>query len=80
LEIFIPLLLGLCWLKSYILKTFINDLRIALSQIESSNELKKICRFAPLPCEFGAFSFWQEWDVHKIGGKLKRFPHLMCKN
>jgi hypothetical protein len=55
-------------------------LRIALSQIESSNELKKICRFAPLPCEFGAFSFWQEWDVHKIGGKLKRFPHLMCKN
>ncbi len=46
-----------------------NDLKIALSQIESSNVLKN---FAPLPCEFGAFSFWQEWDVHKVGGEIRK--------
>jgi hypothetical protein len=63
------MLLGLCWSNSYTLKTLMNDLKIALSQIESSNVLKN---FAPLPCEFGAFSFWQEWDVHKVGGEIRK--------
>jgi hypothetical protein len=32
-----------------------------------------VCQLKTLPCEFGGH-FWQEWDVHKIGGKLKGLP------
>ncbi len=38
-----------------------------------------VCKFVALPFEFDAFSFWWEWDVHKIGGKLEGFPQLMCR-
>jgi hypothetical protein len=37
--------------------------------------MKYVCRFVALPCEFGGFSFWQEWDVNKIGGKSKGLPN-----
>jgi hypothetical protein len=36
-----------------------------------------VCIFEALPYEFGGCSFWQEWNVHKIGGKLKGLPQLM---
>jgi hypothetical protein len=36
-----------------------------------------VCKFEALPCEFGGCSFWRDWDVHKIAGKLNRLPQLM---
>jgi hypothetical protein len=64
-----------------------NDLRLAFSQIGSSYilfeftcifvKMNCVCKFEALPYEFGGCSFWQEWDMHKIGGKLERFPQLM---
>jgi hypothetical protein len=65
------MLLGLCWSNSYTLKTLMNDLKIALSQIESSNVLKN---FAPLPCEFGAFSFGKNGMCTKFGEIRKVSP------
>jgi hypothetical protein len=56
-----------------------NDFRLDFSQVGSFIKMDCVCRFVTLLCEFGAFSFWQKWDVHKIGGKLKRFHQLMCK-
>jgi hypothetical protein len=36
-----------------------------------------VCKFEELPCEFGGCSSWQEWDVHKVQGKLNGLPQLM---
>jgi hypothetical protein len=77
------MLLGFYWSRPYVFKTLINDLKLGFSQIGSFDVLKEfkncICKFIALLCEFGAFSFWWEWDVHKIVGKLERFPQLMCR-
>jgi len=77
------MLFSLCWSSSYGLKTLMNDLTLILSQIKSFNILKLFCLYLckqnNLPCEFGAFGFWKEWDVLKIGWKLKGFPQLMCR-
>jgi len=83
------MLFDLYWSSPYAFKTLMNYLRLALSQIGSFDILKNfacivvrmnyVCRFVALLCEFDAFSFWRDWDVHKIGGKLKRFHQLMCR-
>jgi hypothetical protein len=39
--------------------------------------MKCVCGLEALPGEFGGCSFWWEWDVHKIGGKLEGIPQLM---
>ncbi len=39
-----------------------------------------VCKLKALPCEFGGCHFWQEWDVHKIGGGIKRASLINVKD
>ncbi len=68
------MLLGLCWSNLDTLKTLMNDLRIALSQIRSFNLPKKIADLHHCLVNLVVLIFCKNGMCTKLKGNEKGFP------